>query len=39
MRNLWDDKIWEDEADYRQMEEFHREYNPDQSELDIMETY
>ena len=39
MGNLWDDEIWEDEAEYRQAEDFHREYNPDQPELDIMETY
>ena len=39
MGNLWDDKIWEDEAEYRQKEEFHKEYNPDTPDLDIMETY
>lgn len=39
MGNLWDNDIWEDEADYRQAEELHREYNPDTPDLDIMEWY
>lgn len=40
MGNLWDNEIWEDEADYRQAEAFHREYNPDTpSDIDIMEWY
>lgn len=39
MGNLWDNDIWDDEAEYRQREEFHREYNPDTPDLDIMEWY
>ena len=40
MFSQWDNQYWEDEAEYRQAEELHREYNPDTpSDIDIMEWY
>lgn len=39
MWNLWDNNIWDDEQEYRQKEEAHREYTPDTEDLDIMEWY